>query len=63
MPKRGKSPLMRFLLQFNNPLVIIRLAASAIMAVLKNPTDALVIFGLALLNAVIRYSYPFYRQR
>jgi cation-transporting ATPase F len=54
---------MRFLLQFNNPLVIIRLAASAIMAVLKNPTDALVIFGLALLNAVIRYSYPFYRQR
>src|SRR5512135_2400398 len=54
-PKRGKSPLMRFLLQFNNPLVIILLIASAITAVLKDPTDALVIFGVVLLNAVIGY--------
>jgi cation-transporting ATPase F len=54
-PKKGKSPLMRFLLQFNNPLVIILLAASLITAVLKDPTDALVIFGVVLINAVIGY--------
>jgi len=54
-PKKGKSPLIRFLLQFNNPLVIILLAASAITAVLKDPTDALVIFGVVLVNAVIGY--------
>jgi len=54
-PKKGKSPLMRFLLQFNNPLVIILLVASVITAVLKDPTDALVIFGVVLVNAVIGY--------
>jgi cation-transporting ATPase F len=54
-PKRGKSPLISFLLQFNNPLVIILLVASAITAVLKDPTDALVIFCVVLLNAVIGY--------
>ncbi len=54
-PKKGKSPLLRFLLQFNNPLVIILLAASVITAVLKDPTDALVIFGVVLVNAVIGY--------
>jgi cation-transporting ATPase F len=41
-PKKGKSLLMRFLLQFNNPLVLILLAASLVTAVLKDPTDALV---------------------
>jgi Ca2+-transporting ATPase len=54
-PKKGKSPLMRFLLQFNNPLVLILLAASLITAILKDPTDALVIFGVVLINAVIGY--------
>jgi cation-transporting ATPase F len=54
-PKKGKNPLMRFLLQFNNPLVMILLAASLITAVLKDPTDALVIFGVVLINAVIGY--------
>ncbi len=54
-PKKGKSPLMRFLLQFNNPLVIILLAASVTTAVLKDPTDALVIFAVVLINALIGY--------
>lgn len=54
-PKKGKSPLMRFLLQFNNPLVIILLIASVVTAVLKDVTDALVIFAVVLLNAVIGY--------
>ena len=54
-PKKGKSPLVRFLLQFNNPLVIILLVASVITAVLKDPTDALVIFAVVLINAIIGF--------
>ncbi|HOG78710.1 MAG TPA: cation-transporting P-type ATPase [Anaerolineaceae bacterium] len=54
-PKKGKSPLMRFLMQFNNPLVIILVVASVVTAVLKDLTDALVIFGVVLINAVIGY--------
>jgi len=54
-PKKGKSPLMRFLMQFNNPLVIILVIASVVTAVLKDLTDALVIFGVVLINAVIGY--------
>ncbi len=54
-PKKGKSPLQRFLLQFNNPLVYILLVASAVTAVLKDPLDAVVIFGVVLVNALIGY--------
>jgi cation-transporting ATPase F len=54
-PQKGKSPLVRFLLQFNNPLVIILMIASVVTAVLKDPVDALVIFGVVLINAVIGY--------
>jgi Ca2+-transporting ATPase len=54
-PAKGKSPLMRFLQQFNNPLVIILLVASLITAMLKDPKDALVIFGVVLINAFIGY--------
>ena len=54
-PKKGKNPLLRFLSQFNNPLVIILMIASLVTAVLKDPTDALVIFGVVLINAIIGY--------
>lgn len=55
-PKKGKSPLIRFLLQFHNPLIYILLAASVITAVLKKDlVDALVIFGVVLINAIISY--------
>ena len=54
-PKKGKGPFVRFLLQFNNPLVIILLVASLVTAILKDPTDALVIFGVVLINAIIGY--------
>jgi Ca2+-transporting ATPase len=55
-PKKGTSPLVRFLLQFNNPLVIILIVASLVTAVLKDPTDAIVIFGVVLINAIIGYA-------
>ncbi|NJD59333.1 MAG: cation-transporting P-type ATPase [Anaerolineae bacterium] len=54
-PKKRKSSLARFLSQFNNPLILILLLASLITAVLKDPLDAVVIFGVVLLNAVIGY--------
>jgi cation-transporting P-type ATPase F len=52
-PRQGKSPLIKFLLQFKNPLSLILLAASAITAVLKDPLDAVVIFGVVLINAIL----------
>ncbi len=54
-PKKGKSPLVRFLLQFKNPLVIILLIASVVTLVIKDPTDAAVIFGVVLINAIIGF--------
>jgi magnesium-transporting ATPase (P-type) len=52
-PRQGKSPLIKFLLQFKNPLILILLAASAITAVPKDPLDAAVIFGVVLINAIL----------
>jgi cation-transporting ATPase F len=54
-PKRGKSPLTRFLLQFKNPLILILLASSVITALIKDPVDAVIIFAVVMINAVIGY--------
>lgn len=54
-PQRGKSPLMRFLLQFHNPLIYILLVASVITAFIKDIVDALIIFAAVLVNTVIGY--------
>jgi hypothetical protein len=54
-PHKGKSPFVRFLMEFNNPLIIILLVASLVTAVLKDPLDAFVIFGVVLINAIIGY--------
>lgn len=54
-PKKGQSPLIRFLAQFNNPLIYILLAATLITAIVKDLVDALIILGVVLVNAVIGY--------
>ncbi len=54
-PRKGKSPLVKFLLQFKNPLVLILILAAIVTAILKDPLDAGVIFGVVLINAVIGY--------
>ena len=54
-PQKGKNALVRFLLQFNNPLVIILLIASLVTAILKDPADSLVIFAVVLINALVGY--------
>lgn len=51
----GKSPLVRFLLQFHNPLLYILLVASVITFVLKDPVDAAIIFGAVLVNVILGY--------
>jgi cation-transporting P-type ATPase F len=53
--RKGRSPLVRLLLQFHNPLVYILLAATLTTALLKEYVDAAVIFAVVLVNAVLGY--------
>lgn len=53
--KKGVSSLVLFLMQFNQPLVYILLAAAIITALLDEWVDSSVIFGVLLVNAVIGY--------
>ena len=54
-PKPIRGPLIRFLLQFHQPLIYILLASAAITAALQEWVDAGVIFGVVLVNAVIGF--------
>lgn len=53
--KPGKSVWLRFLLQFNEPLIYILLAAGAITAFLQEWVDAGVIFAVTIINAIIGF--------
>jgi len=53
--KPGKSPVVRFLLQFNQPLLYILLIAGVIKALLGSWTNAWVIWGVTVINAIIGY--------
>ncbi len=53
--RRGHSAWVRFLLQFNQPLVYILLAACVVTAFLNEWVDSGVILGVVLVNAVIGY--------
>ena len=53
--KKGKNPLVIFLLQFHQPLIHILLAATAVTFALQEWVDSGVIFGVVLVNAVIGY--------
>ncbi len=50
-----RGPLVRFLLQFHNPLIYILLVAAVVTLGLGETVDAAVIFGVVLINAVIGY--------
>ncbi len=54
-PCRRRSELLRFILQFHQPLIYLLLAASVITAVLGEWVDASVIFGVILVNAIVGY--------
>ncbi len=52
---QGKSTLMRFLLQFHQPLIYILIASATTTAALQEWVDSGVIFGVVLINAVIGF--------
>jgi Ca2+-transporting ATPase len=54
-PRKGRSPWMRFLLQFHNPLIYILLAAGLIKLGMGGMVDAVVILAVVLVNAWIGY--------
>ena len=54
-PGKQKVPSLRFLQQFNNPLIYILLAASLVTILVKDLVDGLVILAVVLINAVIGY--------
>jgi len=53
--KAGKSNLVRFLLQFHQPLIYILIASGVITALLQEWVDSGVIFGVVLANGIIGY--------
>jgi cation-transporting ATPase F len=53
--KMGQGPIIRFLLQFNQPLVIILVVAALVTLFLREWVEAGVIFGVILINAVIGF--------
>jgi Ca2+-transporting ATPase len=54
-PETGTSPWMRFLQQFNQPLLYILLVAGVITLLLQDWLDAGVIFAVVLINAIVGY--------
>lgn len=54
-PKKQTSPWVRFLQQFNQPLLYILLAAGVITLFLQDWVDAGVIFAVVLVNAIVGY--------
>ena len=54
-PKKGIPTWLRFLLQFQQPLIYILLAATVVTFLLKEWVDAFVIFGVVIVNAVIGF--------
>ncbi len=53
--KKGKNPFTLFLLQFNQPLIYILLAAAITTFLLQEWVDSGVIFGVVLANAIIGF--------
>jgi calcium-translocating P-type ATPase len=51
----GKPPWLKFLLQFNNPLLITLLVVGGVKLALGKPRDALVIWSVTVINAVIGF--------
>ncbi|WP_299761698.1 cation-transporting P-type ATPase [uncultured Pontibacter sp.] len=54
-PKKQQSAFIRFLLQFHQPLIYILLAATIVTVLLEEYIDAIVIFAVVFINAIIGY--------
>ncbi len=53
--KQGRSAIVRFLLEFNQPLIYILLVAAVVALLLQDYVDAGVIFAVTIINAVIGF--------
>ncbi len=53
--KKQQGPLIRFLQQFNQPLVYILIAAGLVTLILQEWVDSSVIFGVVIVNAIIGF--------
>lgn len=53
--KKGKSPIVKFLLQFKDPMIFILLAAAVVSAILQEITDSVIILVVVILNGIIGY--------
>ncbi len=58
-PQKSKSPYQLFLQQFNQPLLYILLLAGVITLFLQDWIDAIVIFAVVLINAIVGYIREF----
>ena len=54
-PKKAKGPILRFLVQFHQPLVYILLAAGVTTGLISEWSDATAIFAVVLVNAIIGF--------
>jgi Ca2+-transporting ATPase len=54
-PPKTRGPVVRFLLQFHQPLIYILLAATLVTALLEEWLDSAVIFGVVLVNAIVGF--------
>ena len=53
--RKGKGPLLRFLLQFHQPLVYILIVSGFVTAALQEWVDSGVIFGVVIVNAIVGF--------
>src|SRR5665647_956545 len=53
--QKGQGPLIRFLLQFHQPLIYILIGSGLVTAFLGEWVDSGVIFGVVLVNALVGY--------
>ena len=54
-PNRTHGPLVRFLLQFNNPLIYVLIAAAAVTFAIGDLVESVVIVGVVLVNATVGF--------
>ncbi|MEM2869705.1 MAG: HAD-IC family P-type ATPase [Thermoplasmata archaeon] len=54
-PRKKKSPVVRFLMQFKSPLIYILLVAGVVTAILREYVDSAVILAVVLVNAVVGF--------
>ncbi|MEU8120394.1 HAD-IC family P-type ATPase [Spirillospora sp. NPDC049024] len=52
---RGRGPVVRFLLQFNSPLIYVLLVSALVTGLLGEHVDALVILGVVVVNAIVGF--------